>query len=91
MIRSLNFRIHLAFCLIEKTVWESQSLTLSQKMMTGSYWDIRGQNIRNKCATWSEFGVREIIGIECLGLADAGDDPVNKCWDCKSSSHLLDM
>jgi hypothetical protein len=42
-------------------------------------------------ARWSEDAVREIIGIENLGLVDAEDDPIDVCHLCKYLSLPLDL
>jgi hypothetical protein len=89
MIPSLKFRTHLAFYLVQKTIWESRSLTLFQKMKDGWYWDIRGQNIWCEYIRGTDDGVMEIISIECLGLVDTGSNPLYACQQCKHLELLI--
>ena len=83
MVLSLSFRTHLSFALIEASVWTSRSLALSQKLRHARCWEISGENKRDNDFHWSEYGVKRIIGIDNLGLIDAGDNVVGICQECK--------
>ena len=78
--------LHLAFCLVEKAYWESPNATLAQKLAKGKYWDIRGQYEWQRGEKWTEDQVRDILGIEVLGLAQAGKGGgvIDSCYSCKS-------
>ncbi len=83
MTESLVADTHLSFCIIERNVWESSSTALSEKLVRGRHWDIRGQSEWQRGEKWSEDDVRKIIGIEVLGLVEVGkggwDDVLDAC------------
>ena len=85
---SLVADLHLALYLVEKAYWESPNATLAQKLAKGRYWDIRGQYEWQRGEKWTEHQVRDILGIEVLGLAQAskGGDAIDSCYSCKLSS-----
>ncbi|KAI8675580.1 hypothetical protein NCS57_00459600 [Fusarium keratoplasticum] len=74
-----DFRVHLSFCLVPKTVWESQDTTVAEKLKAGLYWDMRGENCGSDGEIWAQARVQRITGIEILGLVDEDQDDVNSC------------
>jgi hypothetical protein len=77
---SLAADTHFSLCIVDKNIWESDSTTLSQKLASSRYWDIRGQDEWQRGEKWSEKEVRRILGAEVLGLAQGhGDDPFDAC------------
>ena len=81
-----DFRVHLSFCLVPKTVWVSQDTTLTEKLKAGLYWDMRGEKCGSDGEIWAQARVQRITGIEILGLVDEDQDAVNSCHACKYSS-----
>lgn len=81
MADSLVADTHLSFCIVDKETWESSTSTLLQKLAKGQYWDIRGQVEWQQGEKWSEDDVRQILGIEVLGLVEAskGRDVFDTC------------
>lgn len=81
MTDSLVADTHFSFCIVDKNTWESSGITLSQKLVQGRYWDIRGQVEWQQGDKWSEDDVREILGIQVLGLVETakGRDVFETC------------
>ncbi|EEU37262.1 uncharacterized protein NECHADRAFT_78360 [Fusarium vanettenii 77-13-4] len=74
-----DFRVHLSFCLVPKTIWESPETTLAEKLKAGLYWDMRGEDCGSDGEIWAQARVQRITGIEILGLVDEEQDTVNAC------------
>jgi len=79
MLLSLVADAHLSFCLVERADWDSQRVRLSEKLARGRYWDICGQDSWHIGESWTEDQVMAILGIEVLGLVDAGQNAISVC------------
>ncbi|KAI8722688.1 hypothetical protein NCS52_00413200 [Fusarium sp. LHS14.1] len=73
-----DFRVHLSFCLVPKTVWESQDTTLLEKLKQAFYWDMTGKNRGDDCEVWAQARIERITSIEILGLINR-QGAVNSC------------
>ncbi|KAK4451051.1 hypothetical protein QBC34DRAFT_459627 [Podospora aff. communis PSN243] len=78
LTESLTADTHFSLCIVDKDIWESGSTTLFTKLASGRYWDIRGQDEWQRGEKWSESNVKQIIGVEVLGLIQ-GQDPLDAC------------
>jgi hypothetical protein len=85
MSESLVADTHFSFCIVDKNVWNSTSTTLSTKLASGRYWDIRGQDEWQGGEKWSEKEVQKILGVEVLGLVQGNDGSVafDTCKKCE--------
>ncbi|KAK0622383.1 hypothetical protein B0T14DRAFT_552844 [Immersiella caudata] len=72
---------HLSLCIVEKDIWESASTTLCAKLASGRYWDIRGQDTSQRGEKWPAEEVKNILGVDMLGLIQGqdGKDVFNAC------------
>ncbi|KAI1089889.1 hypothetical protein F5B19DRAFT_494946 [Rostrohypoxylon terebratum] len=68
MSKPSTFQAHISLCLIEKDVWENRQISILNKLVSGSYWDIRGKNSWNDGVNWSNHEVRRISAIDVLGM-----------------------
>ncbi|UPK90794.1 hypothetical protein LCI18_001729 [Fusarium solani-melongenae] len=75
-----DFRVHLSFCLVPKTVWESQDTTVAEKLKAGLYWDMKGENCGSDGEIWAQACIQRITGIEILGLVDEDHVAVSCCY-----------
>ncbi|KAI1772032.1 hypothetical protein F4818DRAFT_454229 [Hypoxylon cercidicola] len=71
MTNPSTFQAHVSLCLVEKDVWENRQISILNKLVSGSYWDIRGQNDWNDGVVWSNHEVRRISAIDVLGMGRA--------------------
>ncbi|OTA58444.1 hypothetical protein K449DRAFT_334693 [Hypoxylon sp. EC38] len=80
-----DFRAHISFCLVGKDVWESRSITLSDKLAHGLYWDIHSKGSWDAGVLWSHKNIRTISAVEVLGVVEEADDVViancNRCFN----------
>ena len=81
-----NFRIYVALCLVEKSLWESQDTTLLEKLQGGHYWDICGEEHSNAGIFLTRRAVRKIPAVEVLSIAGGDGDVVENCHNCKHLS-----
>lgn len=74
IINPSDFRAHISFCLVDKGVWESRTITLLDKLAHGLYWNIHSQNDWNAGASWSSKTIRTISAVEVLGVVEEAND-----------------
>jgi hypothetical protein len=78
LTESLTADTHFSLCIVDKNTWDSDSTTISAKLTSGRYWDIRGQHEWQRGEKWSEKEVKQILRVEVLGLIQ-GQDPLDAC------------
>lgn len=84
-----DFRVHLSFCLVPKTVWESRDTSLAEKLNAGVYWDVRGEYYGSQGEIWSPECVQTVTGIEILGLVDEDQGHGRPYYGCEYNSLRL--
>lgn len=82
-----TFRTSLSFCLVPNEVWESTSTTIVDKMKAGAYWNNLGNYGAYDGDRWTEDRIRDIKGVEVLGLVSGERvSCVEACHNCESSN-----